>query len=69
LSATQSDFKPRFQKFQEVIVENKQGGTCRVKDIEEQATGVYRYLIERTETFFAHEQALCHSNPAVGHKA
>lgn len=53
-----SDFKPRFQRFEEVYVENKQGGTCHVKDIEETAPGVYRYLVERTETFFAHEQAL-----------
>ena len=53
-----SDFKPRFQRFEEVYVENKQGGTCHVKDIEETAPGVYRYLVKRTETFFAHEQAL-----------
>jgi len=53
-----SDFKPRFQKFEPVYVENKGGGVCHVKDVEEQAPGCYRYLIERTETFFAHEQAL-----------
>jgi hypothetical protein len=57
-----SDFKPRFQKFEPVHVENKQGGVCHVKDVEETAPGVYRYLIERTETFFAHEQALAKVN-------
>ncbi len=53
-----SDFKPRFAAGDEVYVENKPGGTCRVKSVEEQAPGAYRYLVERTETFFAHEQSL-----------
>lgn len=53
-----SEFKPRFEKFEQVLVEHKSGGLCHVKGIEEQAPGCYRYLIERTETFFSHEQSL-----------
>jgi hypothetical protein len=49
---------PRFSKFEQVLVENKPGGVCHIKQVEEQALGCYRYLIERTETFFAHEQSL-----------
>lgn len=43
---------------QRVYVENKPGGECTVAGIDEPAPGVFRYLIERKETFFAHEQAL-----------
>lgn len=56
-------FKPRFKQHEYVHVENKQGGVCRVKVVEETAPGVYRYLIEQTTTFFAHEQALVKVDP------
>jgi hypothetical protein len=60
-----ANFKPRFDKHEYVHVESKQGGVCRVKQVEEQAPGCYRYLIERTETFFAHEQALAKAEPPI----
>lgn len=57
-----NEFKPKFGKFQKVYVENKPGGVCHVKDVEEQSPGCFRYVIERTEVFFAHEQALADDN-------
>lgn len=56
---------PRFKVHEYVHVENKQGGVCRVKLVEQPATNCYRYLIERTETFFAHEQALVKAEPPL----
>lgn len=53
-----SEFKPRFARDEVVLVENKTGGVNRVRDIEEPAPGVYRYKIEHTLFFFAHEQSL-----------
>ncbi len=53
-----SEFMPRFEADEVVFAENKPGGVCRVRSVEEMAPGAYRYLVERTETFFAHEQSL-----------
>jgi hypothetical protein len=53
-----NDFKPRFKEFEIVLCENKPGGACHVVSVDEQAPGAYRYLIERREQFFAHEQSL-----------
>lgn len=52
------DFRPRFKKFDPVYVENKPGGLCVIKDVEERAPGVYYYLIEHATTFWAHDQML-----------
>lgn len=50
--------QPLYAVGENVYVENKPGGVCRVIDVDEQAHGIFRYLIQRTEEFFAHEQAL-----------
>lgn len=53
-----ADFRPKFQKHDQVYVDNKPGGVCIVKMLEERAPGVYYYLIEHATTFWAHEQML-----------